>query len=76
MKEKLDIMRPLLKWLHECIDENKRGKAYDWDMWSDGSGLSLYKSKHYKWEIHNEHGGSMTVAIDDEFVPLFELKWL
>ena len=53
------IMWPMLLWLHENVDENKRGKPYDWDWHSDGSCQTGYVSKNYKWKINSEHGSTM-----------------
>jgi hypothetical protein len=75
-KEKADIMYPMLEWLHTCVDENKRGRPFDWDVYSQGACFTIYKSKNYKWEIHNEHSGNMVVTVHDDFAPLFDLKWL
>lgn len=67
----------LLRWLHECVDENVKGAANQHEWWSDGSAQAQYRSKNTKWKINVVlgAGGKSTLYLEDEYTPLYELKF-
>jgi hypothetical protein len=67
-------MKGLLQWLHDNVDENVKGDAYDYNWYSDGSSSWQYRSKNYKWEI-TKSMDQVVFHLDDEYETVFKLRW-